>query len=433
MKIYIETLGCPKNFNDSQVVGGILEESGHRVVSHIDEADAIMVNTCGFINDAKKESIQCIFDMADYGKTLIVSGCLSQRYGEELYEEMPEVDIFLGVNDYDRLPEILSNHEKGNREKHLSLYEKELKVSSRKLEKEHYSATIKISEGCDNYCAYCVIPSIRGPYRSRPKEEILAEAEALAQAGTKEIILIAQDSTAYGIDIYGGYVLHELVRELCKVEGIQWIRLMYCYEERLTDELIHVMATEEKVCHYLDMPLQHASDKILRSMNRRSNKAKILDSIGKLRKAMPDIHIRTTLITGFPGEGEEEFEELLDFVEDVKFERLGVFTYSPEEGTPAAEMDEQVEEDIKEERKDAIMRRQMDISLEKNREKIGTTLEVLVEEKDFDGSYLGRSRYDAPEIDNQVLFTSERELHPGDLVTVKITDAFDYDLSGEEI
>lgn len=433
MKIYIETLGCPKNFNDSQVVGGILEESGHRVVSHIDEADAIMVNTCGFINDAKKESIQCIFDMADYGKTLIVSGCLSQRYGEELYEEMPEVDIFLGVNDYDRLPEILSNHEKGNREKHLSLYEKELNVSSRKLEKEHYSATIKISEGCDNYCAYCVIPSIRGPYRSRPKEEILAEAEALAQAGTKEIILIAQDSTAYGIDIYGGYVLHELVRELCKVEGIQWIRLMYCYEERLTDELIHVMATEEKVCHYLDMPLQHASDKILRSMNRRSNKAKILDSIGKLRKAMPDIHIRTTLITGFPGEGEEEFEELLDFVEDVKFERLGVFTYSPEEGTPAAEMDEQVEEDIKEERKDAIMRRQMDISLEKNREKIGTTLEVLVEEKDFDGSYLGRSRYDAPEIDNQVLFTSERELHPGDLVTVKLTDAFDYDLSGEEI
>lgn len=433
MKIYIETLGCPKNFNDSQVVGGILEESGHRVVSHIDEADAIMVNTCGFINDAKKESIQCIFDMADYGKTLIVSGCLSQRYGEELYEEMPEVDIFLGVNDYDRLPEILSNHEKGNREKHLSLYEKELNVSSRKLEKEHYSTTIKISEGCDNYCAYCVIPSIRGPYRSRPKEEILAEAEALAQAGTKEIILIAQDSTAYGIDIYGDYVLHELVRELCKVEGIQWIRLMYCYEERLTDELIHVMATEEKVCHYLDMPLQHASDKILRSMNRRSNKAKILDSIGKLRKAMPDIHIRTTLITGFPGEGEEEFEELLDFVEDVKFERLGVFTYSPEEGTPAAEMDEQVEEDIKEERKDAIMRRQMDISLEKNREKIGTTLEVLVEEKDFDGSYLGRSRYDAPEIDNQVLFTSERELHPGDLVTVKITDAFDYDLSGEEI
>lgn len=433
MKIYIETLGCPKNFNDSQVVGGILEESGHRVVSHIDEADAIMVNTCGFINDAKKESIQCIFDMADYGKTLIVSGCLSQRYGEELYEEMPEVDIFLGVNDYDRLPEILSNHEKGNREKHLSLYEKELNVSSRKLEKEHHSATIKISEGCDNYCAYCVIPSIRGPYRSRPKEEILAEAEALAQAGTKEIILIAQDSTAYGIDIYGDYVLHELVRELCKVEGIQWIRLMYCYEERLTDELIHVMATEEKVCHYLDMPLQHASDKILRSMNRRSNKAKILDSIGKLRKAMPDIHIRTTLITGFPGEGEEEFEELLHFVEEVKFERLGVFTYSPEEGTPAAEMDEQVEEDIKEERKDAIMRRQMDISLEKNRKKIGKTLEVMVEEKDFDGSYLGRSRYDAPEIDNQVLFTSERELHPGDLVTVKITDAFDYDLSGEEI
>ncbi len=303
MKIYIETLGCPKNFNDSQVVGGILEESGHRVVSHIDEADAIMVNTCGFINDAKKESIQCIFDMADYGKTLIVSGCLSQRYGEELYEEMPEVDIFLGVNDYDRLPEILSNHEKGNREKHLSLYEKELNVSSRKLEKEHYSATIKISEGCDNYCAYCVIPSIRGPYRSRPKEEILAEAEALAQAGTKEIILIAQDSTAYGIDIYGDYVLHELVRELCKVEGIQWIRLMYCYEERLTDELIHVMATEEKVCHYLDMPLQHASDKILRSMNRRSNKAKSLIPLESCEKQCRIFTFERPLLPAFPEKG----------------------------------------------------------------------------------------------------------------------------------
>lgn len=433
MKIYIETLGCPKNFNDSQVVGGILEEAGHQVTDEVRDADAIMVNTCGFINDAKKESIQCIFDMAAYDKMLIVSGCLSQRYGDELFEEMPEVDIFLGVNDYEQLPEILAGHEQGRREKYLNLYEKEMETGARRLDANPYSSTIKISEGCDNHCTYCVIPSIRGPYRSRPKEEIMAEAESLAIAGTKEIILIAQDSTAYGIDLYGGYVLHELVSELCKVEGISWIRLMYCYEERLTDELIEVMAREEKVCNYLDMPLQHASDKILKSMNRRSSRRKIQESIGKLRRAMPDIHIRTTLITGFPGEGEEEFEELLDFVEEVRFERLGVFTYSPEEGTPAAEMEEQVEEKIKDERKDAIMRRQMEISLEKNREKIGQTLEVLVEGREEDGSYYGRSRYDAPEIDNQVLFISRRDLQPGDLVLVKIEDAFDYDLTGVEI
>ncbi|MGI6258005.1 MAG: 30S ribosomal protein S12 methylthiotransferase RimO [Anaerovoracaceae bacterium] len=433
MKIYIETLGCPKNFNDSQVVGGILEEAGHQVIDEVRDADAIMVNTCGFINDAKKESIQCIFDMAAYDKMLIVSGCLSQRYGDELFEEMPEVDIFLGVNDYEQLPEILAGHEKGRREKYLNLYEKEMDTGARRLDANPYSSTIKISEGCDNHCTYCVIPSIRGPYRSRPKEEILAEAEALAVAGTKEIILIAQDSTAYGIDLYGGYVLHELVSELCKVEGISWIRLMYCYEERLTDELIEVMAREEKVCNYLDMPLQHASDKILKAMNRRSSREKIQESIGKLRRAMPDIHIRTTLITGFPGEGEEEFEELLDFVEEVRFERLGVFTYSPEEGTPAAEMEEQVEEKTKDERKDAIMRRQMEISLEKNREKIGRTLEILVEGREEDGSYYGRSRYDAPEIDNQVLFISRRDLQLGDLVLVKIEDAFDYDLTGVEI
>lgn len=433
MKIYIETLGCPKNFNDSQVVGGILEEVGHQITDAVRDADAIMVNTCGFINDAKKESIQCILDMAAYDKMLIVSGCLSQRYGDELFEEMPEVDIFLGVNDYEQLPEILTGHEKGRREKHLNRYEKAMDTEARRLDANPYSSTIKISEGCDNHCTYCVIPSIRGPYRSRPKEEILAEAEALAAAGTKEIILIAQDSTAYGIDLYGGYVLHELVSELCQVEGISWIRLMYCYEERLTDELMEVMAREEKVCNYLDIPLQHASDKILKAMNRQSCREEIQESIGKLRRAMPDIHIRTTLITGFPGEGEEEFEELLDFVEEVRFERLGVFTYSPEEGTPAAEMKEQMEEKIKDERKDAIMRRQMEISLEKNREKIGQIMEVLVEGREEDGSYCGRSRYDAPEIDNQVLFISRRDLQPGDLILVKIEDAFDYDLTGVEI
>lgn len=261
----------------------------------------------------------------------------------------------------------------------------------------------------------------------------MAEAEILADAGAGEIILIAQDSTAYGIDLYGGYVLHELVEALCKVEKIRWIRLMYCYEERLTDELIEVMAREEKVCKYLDIPIQHASDTILKSMNRRSSRERIEGTIEKLRTAIPDIHLRTTLITGFPGEGEKEFDQLVDFVEKIAFERLGVFAYSPEEGTPAAEMENQVEEEVREDRKDAIMRRQMEISLSKNREKIGQTLEVLVEGKDEDGSYYGRSRYDAPEIDNQVLFISQRDLQPGDFVTVKIQDAFDYDLTGVEL
>lgn len=433
MRIYIETLGCPKNFNDSQVVGGILENAGHQIIEDAAEADAIIVNTCGFIADAKKESIECIFNMVAYDKILIVSGCLSQRYGEELYREMPEADIFLGVNDYEKLPEILKNYRAGRREKHINFYEKDLPGTPRKLPTNPYSATIKISEGCDNHCAYCVIPSIRGPYRSRPKEDILAEAEILADAGAGEIILIAQDSTAYGIDLYGGYVLHELVEALCKVEKIRWIRLMYCYEERLTDELIEVMAREEKVCKYLDIPIQHASDTILKSMNRRSSRERIEGTIEKLRTAIPDIHLRTTLITGFPGEGEKEFDQLVDFVEKIAFERLGVFAYSPEEGTPAAEMENQVEEEVREDRKDAIMRRQMEISLSKNREKIGQTLEVLVEGKDEDGSYYGRSRYDAPEIDNQVLFISQRDLQPGDFVTVKIQDAFDYDLTGVEL
>ncbi|MEG0661922.1 MAG: 30S ribosomal protein S12 methylthiotransferase RimO, partial [Anaerovoracaceae bacterium] len=397
MKIFIETLGCPKNFNDSEVAAGILEAAGHEITKVIEEADGIMVNTCGFINDAKTESINTIFDMARWGKLLMVSGCLTQRYGEELYEEMPEVDIFLGVNDYERLPEILSEHRKGEREKFLSLYEKETGDLVRKIEENPYSATIKISEGCDNRCAYCIIPYIRGPYRSRPKEEILAEAQRLAQAGTKELILIAQDTTAYGIDLYGGYVLHELVRELCRIDGLEWIRLMYCYEDRITDELIQVMAEEEKVCHYLDIPIQHGSDKILKGMARRSTRSSIDETIKKLRTAMPDIHIRTTLIAGFPGESEEDFEELLAFAEEKRFERLGVFAYSPEEGTPAAEMENQVEEEEKEARKDAIMRRQVEISLEKNKEKIGRILDVIVEGKDEDGSYYGRSRYDAPE------------------------------------
>lgn len=434
MNIYIETLGCAKNASDSELAAGILEAAGHRIVTDPLEAEGIIVNTCGFINDAKKESINRIFDMTEYKKNgglLIVSGCLSQRYGEELYKEMPEVDIFLGVNDYPSLPEILENHVRGNREKFLSVYEKGfLETGRRKRMEPSYSATIKIAEGCNNVCAYCVIPSIRGPFRSRKMEDILAEARQLAAEDCREIILIAQDVTAYGLDLYGGLKLAALVRELCRIDGIRWIRLMYCYEDRITDELIEVMAQEEKVCHYIDIPIQHASDKILKAMNRRSTKASILNTISRLRAAMPDIHIRTTLITGFPGEDKEAFEELEGFVETQKFERLGVFTYSKEEGTAAARMKNQVREDTKNRRKDVLMTKQLEISLASNEQKIGTVLAVLVEEIDEDGSYIGRSRYDAPEIDNTVIFSADRACRPGDIVNVRITDAFDYDLAG---
>lgn len=435
MKIYIETLGCAKNAADSEMAAGILEDAGHTIVKNPTDAEGILVNTCGFINDAKKESINRIFDMTEYknqGGLLMVSGCLSQRYGEELYKEMPEVDIFLGVNDYSKLPEIISSHIAGQRQKHFSSYEKGfLETGLRKTEVSAYSSTIKIAEGCNNVCTYCVIPSIRGSYRSKRMEDVLKEAEMLAENGCRELILIAQDVTAYGKDIYGEFRLAALLKELCRIENLRWIRLMYCYEDRITDELIQVMAEEEKICHYIDIPIQHASDKILKAMNRRSTKASIKNTISRLRNAMPDIHVRTTLITGFPGETKEDFLELAEFVEEMKFERLGVFSYSKEEGTPAAKMKGQVREDTKQKRKEALMTLQLDLSLQTNQSKIGTVLEVLVEEQEEDGSYIGRTRYDAPEIDNSVLFTAQKGCNPGDLVYVKIIDAFDYDLVGE--
>ncbi len=437
MDIYMETLGCLKNFNDSETAAGILEHAGHRMVEAPELADAVIVNTCGFINDAKTESIERIFQMADCKREdaiLAVTGCLSQRYEDELYEEMPEVDLFLGVNDYERLPSVLEHFIKGKREKYRSGCGERYKESPfRKLADNPYSATLKIAEGCDNVCAYCVIPRIRGAYRSRTQEAILKEAEFLAENGCRELILIAQDVTAYGIDLYGGYVLPELLRKLCRIEGISWIRLMYCYEDRITDELIQVMAEEEKICPYIDIPLQHISDRMLKAMNRRSTSAGIRGTIARLRNAIPEIHIRTTFITGFPGETEEDFEELLSFAEETGFERLGVFTYSQEEGTPAAEMEDQIPEEVKSRRQDAIMRAQLELSLESNRSKIGRTLAVLVEEQDEDGSYIGRTVWDAPEIDNAVIFTSERDLVPGDFTNVEITDAFDYDLAGREV
>ena len=435
MKVFIDTLGCPKNFNDTQTAKGFLEGVGYETVQDPENADAIIINTCGFINDAKKESIERIFDYCAYkeaGKKIIVSGCLSQRYGNELFEEMPEVDCFLGVNEYERLPEILKTLD--SRSKHITnSYADVLPRMCRKLDDNCFSSTVKIAEGCNNRCAYCVIPSIRGGYRSKTIEDILEETKQLAAAGCKELILIAQDVTNYGADLYGEYMLPELLKKLCRIDGIEWIRLMYCYEDRITDELIEVMAEEPKICKYIDIPIQHSSDDVLKAMLRRSTEDSIRNTIARLKARIPDIHIRTTLIVGFPGETDEDYEKLLEFVEEMRFARLGVFAYSQEENTVAGEMQDQIDEEIKEERLTGIMRAQLEISLESNKEKIGKTFKVLVEERDEDGSYIGRTEFDAPEIDNSVLFTSHRQLNAGDFVDVLIEDAFDYDLVGTEV
>ncbi|MBQ8562673.1 MAG: 30S ribosomal protein S12 methylthiotransferase RimO [Firmicutes bacterium] len=450
MKIYFETMGCPKNFNDTQAAQGILEREGFEIAAGPEESDVIIVNTCGFINDAKTESIGRIFELSDYkeaspgeggadgtgrARKLVVSGCLSKRYSQELLDEMPEVDLFLGVNEYEKLPEILRELEAGGERKTVVSedFAACLPVLPRKLADKPYTATLKIAEGCDNCCAYCVIPSIRGGFRSKKKEDVIAEAEMIAQAVCSELILIAQDVTNYGMDLYGHRCLHELVEEVCKVDGIHWVRLMYCYEDRITDELIEVMAREAKVCHYIDIPIQHCSDAVLRGMKRRSTKKSIMSTIERLREAIPDIHIRTTFIVGFPGETEEDYEELCDFVDEVQFDRLGVFAYSQEENTVAGEREDQIDEEVKAERADGIMRQQIEISLASNQDKVGQVLEVLVESMDEEGAYIGRTEYDAPEIDNSVIFTSERQHAPGDFVKVLINDAFDYDLVGMEV
>ncbi len=442
MKVFIETLGCPKNSVDSESMAAVLAGEGHTMVSSPEEADVLVVNTCGFIRDAKEESISSIFDMirekeADSSKRIIVTGCLAQRYAEDLFEEMPEVDAFMGVNDYGSINRVVESICGDTEERVIAsgpapdVY---FEIPDRITEPGAVSSYLRIAEGCDNVCSYCIIPYIRGGYRSRRMEEILEEAEMLAERGTKELILIAQDVTAYGKDLYGRYALHELLPKLCRIDGIHWIRLLYCYEDSITDELIEVMKSEEKICKYIDIPLQHVNDGILDNMNRNSTAASIRDTIRRLREAMPDIHIRTTFITGFPGETEDCFDELADFVEEMCFERMGVFSFSPEEGTPAAEMEGQLEDEIKDRRKDILMELQRQISLECNQSKIGQTLEVLVEENNEDGTFSGRTRFDAPEIDDGVIFTAgEEEPAAGEFIRVKITDAFDYDLVGEAV
>ena len=435
MNIYIETLGCPKNTVDSESVEALLIKEGHCMTDNPADADVLIVNTCAFIKDAKEESIESIFDMAalrgDSDKKLIVTGCLAQRYVQDLYKEMPEVDAFLGVNDYQNLNDVIRKLSGGRRI--TSVHEAPARyeeLGGRAGVSGAASAYLRIAEGCDNACTYCIIPSIRGHYRSRLMEDIVKEAEDLAAGGTKELVLIAQDVSAYGQDLYGSLVLYKLLRRLCAIDGIRWIRLLYCYEDSITDELIETIRAEEKICNYIDIPLQHINDRILMDMNRHSTSGSIRNTIRRLRSAIPDIHIRTTFIAGFPGESEEEFEELEDFVEETAFERLGVFPYSLEEDTPAALMKDQIDEEVRERRADIIMGIQQRISLASNQGKVGSVMEVLIEEKNDDGTYSGRTKYDAPEIDDGVILTSERELQPGEFVLAEITDAFDYDLTG---
>ncbi len=439
--IAFTSLGCDKNRVDSEVMLGILKEAGMTIVAEEKDADIIIINTCCFIKDALEESIETILEMAQYKKTgrcrgIIVAGCLGQRYEKEIFEEMPEVDAVVGTAAYEAIVETAGRILEG--ESHFkSLADINTPMNNengklRMLSTAGYYAYLKISEGCDNHCTYCVIPSLRGRHRSRTMESLVEEAQVLASQGVKELILVAQDTSIYGRDLYGEQKLPELLRSLCRIEGIEWIRILYCYPETLTDEIIRTMKEEEKICHYIDMPIQHGNDAVLKRMGRRSSQSLIKEKISKLRKAMPDICIRTTLIVGFPGENEEEFQDLVGFVEEMKFDRLGVFTYSMEEGTPAARMENQIAEELKEKRRDTIMEIQKFISAEKCDTATGSVIRVLAEGRlPEERVYCARSYKDAPDIDGLVFVSSENEILSGDFVDVLVTEASDYDLIGE--
>lgn len=437
-KIGMISLGCPKNQVDAEHMLALMDAEGWEIVDYVDGCDAVIVNTCGFIDDAKKEAIENILDMVELKKEgviskIIVTGCLAQRYKDEIVKEIPEVDAVIGIGAngdiIKTVEEVMSGVDT------IENYPPQCDLpleGQRILTTPHYWAYLKIGEGCSNRCTYCTIPSIRGNMRSRSMENVIDEAKQLAESGVKELILIAQDTTSYGLDLYGELKLPELLNELCKIDSIQWIRLLYCYPDRITDELIETMKNQEKVVNYIDLPLQHADDKILKAMNRRGDQALIRNVISNLRTEIPDVVIRTTFIVGFPGEGEEEFETLAEFVNEIEFDRLGVFTFSPQEGTPAFDMEDQVDEDIKTRRGEVIMQDQYSIMEEKNNEKIGKTYKVVVEDYDgYSDSYTGRTYMDAPEIDGLVKFTSHKDLDIGDFVDVEIFDVEDYDLIGE--
>ncbi len=440
MNILFISLGCDKNLVDSEVMLGLLDKKGYQIVDSEEDADIIVVNTCCFIHDAKEESIQTILEMAEYKKegklkALIVTGCLAQRYQQEIIDEIPEVDAVLGTTSYDHIVEAVEEALAGNGHVVLEDVDALPDVKEKRLVTTggHY-AYMKIAEGCDKHCTYCIIPKLRGNYRSVPMEKLLAEAKALADQGVKELILVAQETTVYGKDLYGEKSLHKLLRELCKISKIQWIRILYCYPEEIYDELIQTIKEENKVCHYLDLPIQHASDAVLKRMGRKTSKAQLVEIIEKLRKEIPDISLRTTLITGFPGETQEQHEELKDFVDEMEFDRLGVFTYSPEEDTPAATMTEQIPEEVKEDRQAELMELQQEIAFDLAEDMVGREVLVMIEGKVADeNAYVGRTYKDAPNVDGLIFINTDEELMSGDFARVRVTGALEYDLIGELI
>lgn len=438
MKILFISLGCDKNLADSEEMLGLLTANGHEIVDSEEEADAIVINTCCFIHDAKEESVNTILEMAEYKKSgtckaLIVTGCMAQRYKEEITQEIPEVDAVLGTTSYGDIVKALNEVQAGNVfQEFRDINELPEDCGHRVITTGGHFGYLKIAEGCDKHCTYCIIPSLRGKFRSVPEERLLKQAEYMASQGVRELILVAQETTVYGTDLYGKKTLHLLLKKLCQIRGIRWIRVLYCYPEEIYDELIQVMKAEPKICHYLDLPIQHASDKILRRMGRRTSKQQLIDIITKLRREIPDIVLRTSLITGFPGETEEDHQELMEFVDEMEFDRLGVFTYSPEEGTPAETMEGQVPEEVKEARRDEIMELQQEISLDKGNDRIGQEVLVMIEGKVLgESAYIGRTYGDAPKVDGYIFVQTGELLVTGDFAKVTVTGALEYDLIGE--
>ena len=437
-RVLFVSLGCDKNLVDSEVMLGLLEDGGYQIVDDETEADVIVINTCCFIHDAKEESIQTILEMAEYKKTgnlkaLIVTGCLAQRYYKEIGTELPEVDAVLGTTAYDKICDVIKKTLAGKGSVTLGdLDALPLQETRRLVTTGGHYAYLKIAEGCDKHCTYCIIPKLRGRYRSVPVERLVKEAEELAGQGVKELILVAQETTLYGKDLYGEKSLHRLLKRLCQISGLKWIRILYCYPEEIYDELIQVMKEEKKICRYLDLPIQHASDAVLKGMGRRTSKKQLKEMIRRLREEIPDITLRTTLITGFPGETKEQHRELLEFVDEMEFDRLGVFTYSPEEDTPAAEMPGQIPEEVKEERQAELMELQQEIAFARAETMEGQEILVMIEGKVADENvYVGRTQKDAPNVDGLIFINTDREMMSGDFARVKVTGALEYDLIGE--
>lgn len=438
LKVMFISLGCDKNLVDAEKMLGILRKEGYAFTDDETEAEIIIINSCCFIGDAKEESINTILEMASLKengkcKALIVTGCLTERYQNEFMKELPEVDGILGIASWQEIGRVVKDALE-KKIPHVFFDKNSLPKTDaeRVITTGGYYAHLKIAEGCDKCCTYCIIPKVRGRYRSVPMEELIKEAENLAKQGVRELILVAQETTLYGVDLYGEKTLPTLIQRLCEIPGIYWIRLQYCYPEEITDELIEVIASQPKVCHYLDIPIQHGADRILKRMGRRTNSIQIRQIVEKLRKEIPDIVLRTTVITGFPGETEDDFEELMEFVDEMEFERLGVFAYSQEEDTAAASMEDQIPEEIKQERRAQVMELQQEIAFEKSESMVGKILDVMIEGKVADeNAYVGRTYMDAPGVDGYIFVQTGVELMSGDFVKVKVTGAVEYDLIGE--